>query len=393
MEEKILRGVFDFFVEYDIIRLEGKYVEKFFNIATRKNIQLWNVRYIGKSVAVFSCYRKDYDEILKISDKISAKLYIMDSKGAMHEIKKYKNRVSLYLGALFMAVVIMLLSNTVCEITVSGLERIPEEVIYSQLKQSGLYKGKFKKNINTKEVRKKILALNNDITWIGIELKGARASVEVVEKVPKPEIVDKKIAVNIVALKDGIVENIVVKDGFVIAKKGDTVRKGDLLVSGISESKQGDIMTAHSVADIKLKTFNYIKQSFPVEVAERIPTSEIKNRYRIEFFGKKVNLFLGEMLSDKEYDKMYENKSLVGNFILLEKIKCNKVETVIKKYSDKYIFENNKEKLYSNVINQLSENHMVLDTEYNYTFDGKNVEINLCVVALEDGGVSKAAQY
>ncbi|MBQ2897303.1 MAG: sporulation protein YqfD [Clostridia bacterium] len=388
-----MHRVFDFFVEYDIIRLEGKYVEKFFNIATRKNIKLWNVRYIGKYVAVFNCYRKDYGEISKISDKISAKLYIMDSKGVMHEVKKYKNRISLYVGALLMTGVIVLFSNTVCVITISGCDKISEDKIYVQLKESGLYKGMFTPDIDTKKVRQKMLAKNNDLSWIGITVKGATVNVEIVEKVPKPEIIDKNTPVNIVALKDGVIESITVRDGFLVAAKGDTVKKGQMLVSGVNESKQGDLMLVHSVADVKIKTWNYLTKSFPVKVTERIPTGEIKNRYALNLFGKQLNLFFGKTPDEKEYNIKTTRKSLFDMPVFIEKIECEKIEHVVKKYSAKEIFEKNKKKMYDEILNTLSENHIISDAEYNYTYNGENVIVDLCVIAVEDGGIEQTAQY
>lgn len=393
MEEKILRGVFDFFEEYDIIRLEGKYVEKFFNIATKKNIKIWNVRYISKSVAVFSCYRKDYERIVKISDKISARIYIMDSKGIMHEVKKYKNRISLYAGVIIMCCIIGLLSNIVCEINVTGNERVPKELIISQLKESGLSRGRFVSSVDSRSVQKKMLAKNSDLSWIGISISGARAEVEIVEKVPKPYIVDKNSPANIVASKDGIIDSIVVKDGFPVAAKGDTVVKGQMLVSGINESTQGDLMLVYSSADVKIKTWNYLTESHSLNVTERIPDGEFSNRYYLNFFGNRINLFWGEEPHEDDYNIVKNYTQFFDLPVGIEKHECEKVALVNKKYSEKEIFERNKKSMYDKLVSGLSENHTVVDCEYNYTVDGDNVIIDLCVVAVEDGGVIQKVEY
>jgi len=389
----MLRGVFDFFEEYDIIKIEGKYVEKFFNIATRKKIKLWNVRYVGKSVALFSCYRKDYGEITKISDKISAKLYIMDSKGVMHEVKKYKNRFSLYIGAFIMTVIMLLLCNTVCVITIKGNNRIPENLISQQLSECGLSKGIFSGLIDTKSVQKKMLAKNSDLSWIGISISGAKAEVEVVEKVPKPYIIPKDMPANIVASKDGIIESLVVKDGFPVVSKGDTVRKGQMLVSGVNESKQGGLMLVHSVAEVKIKTWNYLTKSFPVTVTERIPTNEVKNYYFLNVFGARVNLFWGQNPNQESYNISKTQKQFFSLPINIEKQECEKIKHVVKKYSPKEVFEKNKQSMYDDVVKSLKENNVIENAEYNYTYDGENVIIDLCVVAVEDGAELQKAEY
>ena len=381
-----MSGVFDFFEEYDIIRLEGKFVEKFFNIATRKKIKIWNVRYIGKSVAMFNCYRKDYEKITEIAEKISAKVYIMDSKGVMHEVNKYKKRVSLYIGAAVMAVVLTILSNVLCIVSVTGNTRIPDEIIINQLEEAGLSKGRFVKSIDIKSVKKKMLARNDEITWIGITIKGAKAEVEIVEKVLKPYIIPKNEPANIVAVKDGVVESIIVKDGFQAANKGDTVKKGQLLVSSVNESNQGDIMLVHSQADIKLKTWNYLKKTYSLEVSERIPLNEFKNYYSIEAFGKRFNLFFGEFPEEDSFNITETKKNILGTGAVLVKSQCEKIEIKPEKYSPEEVLNLHKKEMYDELINTLDANCEIVNTEYNYITDGENVIIDLCIVAVENGG-------
>lgn len=388
-----MSGVFDFFEEYDIIRLEGKFVEKFFNIATRKRIKIWNVRYIGKSVAVFNCNRKDYEKIAEIADRISVKIYIMDSKGVMHEANKYKKRVSLYLGAVVMALVFITLSNMLCVVSVTGNSYIPEEVIISQLENSGLKKGRFIKNIDLKSVKKKMLAQNDEISWIGINIKGAKAEVEIVEKVLKPYIIPKNQPANIVASKDGVIDSIVVKDGFTIAKKGDTVQKGQLLVSGISQSNQGDIMLVHSQADIKLRTWNYLTKIYPLTIEERIPLGEFKNYYSLNVLGKEVNLFWGKSPNSENYEIKETRKPFLAGSAELVSKNCERIKKEFKKYSPEQILNKYKKEMYDELLTTLDGNFEIADTEYSYESDGENVTINLCVVAIENGGTQIEAQY
>lgn len=388
-----MSGVFDFFEEYDIIRLEGKFVEKFFNIATHKRIKIWNVRYIGKSVVVFNCYRKDYEKIAEIARKISAKIYIMDSKGVMHEVNKYKNRFSLYVGAVVMAIALLFLSNLLCIVSVTGLERIPEDVILNQLENAGLEKGKFVKDIDVKSVKKKMLAQNDEISWIGITIKGAKAEVEIVEKVLKPYIIPKDQPANIIASKDGVIESIVVRDGFPLVKKGDTVQKGQLLVSGINESNQGDIMLVHSLADVRLKTWNYIKKTYPLVTQERIPLGEIKNYYSLNIFGKELNLFWGAKPTEENYNITETKESVMGLNAEFVKKTCEKIKIQNKKYTPQQTLNKYKKEIYDELLNTLDDNLEIVNSEYNYTSDGENITIDLCVVAIENGGTQIQAQY
>ena len=64
--------------------------------------------------------------------------------------------------------------------------------IEEDVKEAGLNVGMKKEKINVQEIANKIRLKRNDISWIGIELKGTNAIVRVVKAKEAPEIVDEK---------------------------------------------------------------------------------------------------------------------------------------------------------------------------------------------------------
>jgi similar to stage IV sporulation protein len=68
--------------------------------------------------------------------------------------------------------------------------------------------------------------------------------------------VDKDTPCNIVASRDGIIQEMVVLEGQAVVKVGDTVKKGQLLVSGLFEDS--DTLTSrfvHAMAQVKARTW------------------------------------------------------------------------------------------------------------------------------------------
>ena len=121
----------------------------------------------------------------------------------------------------------------------------------SQLEQSGLKIGRAKRKINTKEIIEEIRLIRDDIAWIGITISGTNAQIEVVEATEKPEIIDDTKFSNIVANKDCIITKINVQNGTAIAKIGDLVKLGEVLVEGKIQGKYTEAIYVNSLAEIQ----------------------------------------------------------------------------------------------------------------------------------------------
>ena len=67
----------------------------------------------------------------------------------------------------------------------------------------------------------------DDISWIGMDVKGTNLIVKINEADSAPEIIDKAKVCNIVADRSGIISSIVVHNGTARVKVGDMVEKGD----------------------------------------------------------------------------------------------------------------------------------------------------------------------
>ena len=122
------------------------------------------------------------------------------------------------------------------EINITG-DDLTEDEILSSLNENGLYIGESKRDIDIKEIVNNIRLARSDIAWIGIELKGTNAIVEVVEAEEKPEIIAQDEYCNIVSDKEGKIVKINANTGTAMVKPGDVVKEGTLLIGGWMEGK------------------------------------------------------------------------------------------------------------------------------------------------------------
>jgi similar to stage IV sporulation protein len=177
----------------------------------------------------------------------------------------------------------------------------------------------------------------DDISWIGIELKGTKAIVKIVEATKKPDIVDDRYFCNIIASKDAVITRIVVQNGTAQVKNGDSVKKGDILIAGWIQGEHTDKYFVNSAGEVKGK-IQYVQ-------TEKINKKEIKitrtgkkeKKYSIKINNFVIN-FYKTYSKFKKYDTIETEKNLklFKNLYLPIQVKeiCNYEENEVEVHND-----------------------------------------------------------
>lgn len=198
MQWKILINYVLGFVD---IVVEGYYIERFINICASKSIFLWNLKREKSTILHARVGIRDFKRLKSVCKKTQCKMKIDNKKGVPFILNKYKKR-KLFIGLLiFVFLGIIALSNFIWNIDVVGNQSISKEEILQVVKDGGFNIGKFKNQINTKEVINKLRLERDDIAWVGIEIKGTNMIIKIVEADKKPEIINEDEYCNIVADK------------------------------------------------------------------------------------------------------------------------------------------------------------------------------------------------
>ena len=152
----------------------------------------------------------------------------------MHKYKKRK----IFIGSLIVILLFIFgISNFIWNIEIKGNTVISKEEILQNLNDNGLKIGTLKQKIDSKEIINNMRLQRNDIAWIGINITGTNAIVEVVEADEKPEIIDENEYCNVVSDKEGVITKINVQNGTALVKEGDIIKKGSILIGGWIEGK------------------------------------------------------------------------------------------------------------------------------------------------------------
>ena len=337
-----------YLIGYVNIKVESYFLERFINICISKNILLWNIKRKKSTVLYANLSIRDYKKLRAISKKTKSKIKIESKKGLPFILHKYRKR-KIFLGLLILIVLgLIITSNFIWNIEVKGNVEISSEEIIEELSSEGLKIGANKNKIDTNSIINKIRLNRDDIAWIGINLKGTNAIIEIKETDKAPEVIDENEYCNIISNKTAMITKINVQNGTAQVEEGNIVKPGDTLVAGYLEGKFTGIRYVHAKADIEAKVWYSKKEKFYLEQEIQVPTGATEEKYTLNLNNFKINLY--KTLSKfKNYDTINENKKLMlfSNFYLpIEIIKTTnyEYEKQMKTYTEEELIRNSNRK-------------------------------------------------
>jgi len=264
----------------------GDETGKFLSLCKSNNITVKNFSSHTGYIPV-----KEYKPAAKLAKRVGVRLRIIKKQGIYFKIRRYKGRKGFVISGVVTVLLLIFLQNFVWTIEINGNEAVTDSQILGSARQHGLKIGTFLPTENLEKIR---LSMSGDLpslSFISLNKLGSRIEIEVAEEVPKPYILDNNTPYNIVAAKTAKIISSEIYSGQKMFKDGDTVSKGDLLVSGIIETDDQKALYRHSLAKIKGETIFEKEFSIPLNQTEKIYSGERKNRYKIVLFGRKIPLF------------------------------------------------------------------------------------------------------
>lgn len=285
---KILRYILGF-VRF---RIYGEFPERLINQLGKNEIAIWNIEKKGEYIEA-DIFKKDYFNIRKLKLKNKSRTRVVKRYGLPFTMRRYKNRSGMAIGFFIFVVALGLFSNFIWNITVTGNTHIEEEKIIKALSKYGLYEGVKIDSVDTRKLPSKLMLEVEGIAWATINIEKTVANVEITET-EKAEVETTEPS-NLVASQDGTVTMLLITHGTKKVKVNQTVRKGDLLVSGIVEYKNGSFDFVRSAGEIIARTNEKIVVEIPYLQEYSIRTGRVVSRSVLSTPFFDLPLFLGNV--------------------------------------------------------------------------------------------------
>lgn len=274
---------------YICIIVTGDYPERFLNLCVQNGFKVFNTRRRGDKFE-FCIFARDYKRVRVFRRKCTVKLKIKYRRGLPFIMRRYR-RIGLAVGGAIFAAVMIVMPQFVWSINISGNSALDANQVMTALDTVGISIGTPLSEVDADNMRLRLALLLPEISWASINIDGTAVNVELREATRKLE-TDTKYS-NLVADFDGIVTAVYVRSGTAAVKVGDTVIKGDLLVSGTEEYKDGKTFFRHSDADIIATVNRTATVRIPIVKTVSHDVSEGDNRTVLSVFGCEIPLYIG----------------------------------------------------------------------------------------------------
>lgn len=280
-----------------LLQCESTAPERVLNLCGVYGIPFWGVTW--QTAERFTLYttRRGAAALEQAAAECGAALHRLEERGAAVAAGRLRRRYVLWGAAALVTVLFWYGSTFIWDFQVTGNDTVPTEKILRAIERCGVTVGTRSLSFDQEVLRNHVLLELPDISWLSVNIRGCTAHVQVVERKRPPEIVDRSVHTNVVAARDGLVTKVEALDGQALVLAGSTVTKGQLLISGVADSRSGGVRFMPGRGRVYARTWYALSVQVPLFAEEKGDAEKSLRRIAVDIGKQRINLYgKGSML-------------------------------------------------------------------------------------------------
>lgn len=249
-------------------------------------------------------------ELIGRLDDIGAEYFVEKNGGVAFACSRYLRRGGLVLGLALAMVLIFGSTRLIWDVRVECNEEFDEKEVYSALASLGVYSGATLRSVDIYETELTFLMENQGYSDIAINIQGTVASVKLRKRTTAERPDEKTGAYDVVAGEAGVIRSVTALSGEPVVKKGDTVDKGDLLISGTVTGAHGESYLHHAYGSVKATVYRDYTVIIPLKTTEKVYTGNTEEKTSYSVLGAEFNCFLNEKTAFKKAEATVSTRNL-----------------------------------------------------------------------------------
>lgn len=296
------------------IKVYDGFTERFINLCSREKIHLWDVTYTNDCLTgKIGC--EDFIRLKDIRKKSGTKIKITGKKGLLFYLRRHKNRKFLPLSLTLSLIMMIFMNCFVWSVEVTGSKLFNTEQILNITEKYGLKIGTFTPFFDQSEVSREAIGdFDGNISWIAVNIKGSKATVEVRDFEKDEDELQDTSPCNYIADFDGTIIDADIYSGEQKIFPGSAVKKGTLLISGVTENEDGSINYINSDGVFTAQHTINIKKNYNTEKLFHLVKSN-GDYLSVYFFGLNLPVSLTSSLKDENLYSYTEKISFADNIL------------------------------------------------------------------------------
>ena len=235
--------------------------------------------------------------------------------GLWHLFYRYRRRAGVFVGATLALLSILLSTRFIWAIEVTGNETVDTAEILEELDACGFGIGSYIPHLSTERLETEVLIASDRIAWIAIRVDGTHATVQVIERKEAPPAEDHTAPANLVAARDGQIEQLLLYRGNCVVSIGQAVRKGELLVSGLYDSQVYPYRYTRASGEILARTQLELRVEIPLFHTQKSYDGERVKSVSLKILGFSLKIFKNSRNEEGSCDIIKEDHNLSLPFV------------------------------------------------------------------------------
>lgn len=292
------------------LRVVSGFPERVLNLCGARKLTFWDVCWVSPTEFVCSMSRQDYRVLRQAAKNLDCTLTAERRAGAPYFLGRFRRRYVLVCGLSLCAVLLIFGSFFICDFQIEGNVTVTDEEILRCLEAHGVKLGTFGFAIDSEDLRNHILLEMPELVWITVNVSGCQAQVQVRERLPSQERMDKRTPQNVVARRDGLVLKITALGGEKRVLAGTTVEQGQLLISGVEDTDTFGARLKAGMGTVTARTWYTLRTRIPLTEERKSYTGEERTGWSLIFGTHRIKLYGSGSYSLTDCDKISTRKQL-----------------------------------------------------------------------------------
>lgn len=290
------------------VKVTGRGLERFINRLSGEGISVWDVRKHGPDSLTLKLTLVHAKQIRHLARDSGCKLKFIGRTGFPFLFRRLLKNSGFLGGAILFILILFLLSNMIWGIEITGADPETEYKIKQELDSIGVKRGQLQFLVDGPEgIQRSISDALEELTWVGVELKGTTYHLQVVEKTI-PEEPEKLGPQNLIATKKAVIVDMFVEEGQPKVEIHDHVKPGQLLVSG-EIGKEGETKSIAAKGEVFGETWYISEVIQPLKSKFEVFSGNEKRKHYLRIGEFSLPIWGFGAIEFEQYKKESEEKT------------------------------------------------------------------------------------
>ena len=286
------------------IRVTCPYPERVLNLCSARNLAFWDLEWEGETQFTCRVSRQDLRTLRNSAEKLDCRIEVLRREGVPYALGRLRRRQALAAGIVLWGLWLALSSVLIWDIRITGNESVPREEILRALEENGVRRGAWGLSVNGEDIRNHLLLEIPELSWAAVNVSSCRADVQVRERRPAPELLDRKTPCNITARRGGLVLEIQTAGSVPQVLRGMSVTEGQLLISGVEDTGTFGTRFTAGLGRVEGRTWYTLTANVSLTGKEKRYTGKKKHLHSLIFGSRRIKFFANSSIDSVQCDKI-----------------------------------------------------------------------------------------